>query len=431
MVEVHATCSPAPMSGGTMGTALQSLRAVGEAEGELSAAESAKVEAAVQVMEQHAEGVARPTKRIDGEVDETELQLKDHIKQLQEQLHKAHEEVAMLHSELDLPPNDMAHLQDRLGGSTGDKELEKQKGEYEQQFNERNEVLLEEISALKAAHAEKDEETRQLEDKLVELETAEEDQRQLNARRDGELQAQLQQLRAMNETLRKRSEALTDDLNEVVAMVDELLACAGESSERKEAWGQKSWGSWREGWTLAEKLQELARRWHSMLERPTGPRGGAGLDQLERAMQNHAISPDRQQHPDTPSGPKPNRRSPRPLSAREVQSAQEQVRAQGKLVNKLRGEIETLRVEHSDMDMLMSEAAKALNRESRRVAALKKELEQARRALERSQQEVEVAQSERVEADAMMEEAAQVITRERARAQRLERELAQHRLGTY
>merc|ERR1712070_1211996 len=119
----------------------------------------------------------------------------------------------------------------------------------------------------------------------------------------------------------------------------------------------------------------------------------------------------------SPNGPKPSSRSPRPQSARELVYVQEQMRAQGKLVHKLRGEIETLRVEHGDMDLLMSEAAKALTRESRKNTTMKMELEQTRKALATAQQEIEAGLAERAEADSMMEEAAQVITRERSRAQ--------------
>lgn len=94
---------------------------------------------------------------------------------------------------------------------------------------------------------------------------------------------------------------------------------------------------------------------------------------------------------------------------------------EGKLVGKLRGEIENLRQEHGEMDTLMSSAAKALNREVtgffgyesvvsdlvflclqvHRNATLKKELEDSKKQLTQTKQELAAMQADKDEVNPM------------------------------
>jgi len=160
--------------------------------------------------------------------------------------------------------------------------------------------------------------------------------------------------------------------------------------------------------SVAAKLQQVAAR----IEKTTNTQSG------ERATLQEALNNSTQQRSMSPMPPK---EAPPPIdkprTPRQPSYNAEPAPVEAKLVNKLRSEIETLRGEHSDMDSLMSQAAKALNKEVQRSSGLKGQLE-------KSQNDLELAMQDKDESDQMMEEAAQVINKERLKVRQLEKKLA-------
>jgi len=271
------------------------------------------------------------------------------------------------------------------------------------------------------------------------------------------------------QTLEKQIGAQSEETEALCAGLEVLLASTGGGLTGRD-----------DATSAASKMQEVTRRVQKMqaellrflppkvcqcgsqyvddaefcrkcgVRRPTGAAGqggtgsprrpGSSLDTLERALRDQpSPSPSSGDGPDydiprQPSAFKPSSNSPRRghgsgTSANGAYSNANEPQVQGKLVSKLRTEIVTLRQEHGDMDMLMSQAAKALNREVHKTATLKNEVDQLKKQLSAAQQEIQLAFSEKEESDQMMEEAAEVITKERTRVRELEQDLDRLRVS--